>query len=219
MSKVLFIEDDLSWQDILRKLLETAGHEAQRATTFEAAIGILSGKKQFDVIVFDLRLGEKSPSDSQFVWLDAFIQGMTTRQLRIPPIIIVTGVDVTKREIVQAFTEYHDHIFGFFEKKDFDPKDFLRILKEAASYTPFGHARPRSFVHLLAYAVLMAAIVLATFGVLLWSVSQVSDPKTQQTILQVGGAVIVVVAVFITVFSQNTKLENVIEFISKIGRG
>ena len=218
MTRVLFIEDDSGWQDILRRLLETAGHEAQRATTFEAAIGILSGKKQFDVIVFDLRLGEKSPNDNQLVWLDAFIQGMTARQLRIPPIIIVTGVDVTRREIVQTFTEYHDHIFGFFDKKDLDPKDFLRRLKEVANYTSLGHARPRSFVHLLAYAVLMTAIVLATFGVLLWSVSQVSDPKTQQTILQVGGAVIVVVAVFVTVFSQNTKLENVIEFISKIGR-
>src|SRR3972149_312689 len=116
MTRVLFIEDDSGWQDILRRLLETAGHEAQRATTFEAAIGILSGKKQFDVIVFDLRLGEKSPNDNQLVWLDAFIQGMTARQLRIPPIIIVTGVDVTRREIVQTFTEYHDHIFGFFDK-------------------------------------------------------------------------------------------------------
>lgn len=219
MAKVLFIEDSPSWQDIVRKLLETAGHEAQRATTFDAAIGILSGKENFDVIVFDLRLGEKSPGDDTFVWLDALIQGMKARKLRIPPIIIVTGVDVTKREIVQAFTEYRGEIFGFFEKRDFDPKDFLHSIKEAVDHSPNGRPKSRSFSQLLAYTVLMTAIVLSTFAVLLWSVREIPDPQTQQTILQVGGVVIVVIAVFVTVFSQNTKLESVIQAVSKIWRG
>jgi uncharacterized membrane protein YcjF (UPF0283 family) len=65
----------------------------------------------------------------------------------------------------------------------------------------------------------MTVIVLSTFAVLLWSVGQIADPKTQQTILQVGGAVIVVIAIFVTVFSQNTKLENIMEGLSKILRG
>lgn len=219
MAKVLFIEDDPGWQDIVRRLLETAGHESQRATTFEAAMGCLSGKKKFDVIAFDLRLGEKFPGSDPFVWLDALIQGMTARKVEIPPIIIVTGVDVSKREIVQAFTEYRGHIFSFFEKKDFDPKDFLQSIKNAIDYSPDNRLKQRSFFQLFAYTLLMITIMLLTFGILLWIVRQVSDPKTQQTILQVGGAVIVVIAVFVTVFSQNTKLENVIESVSKIWRG
>lgn len=219
MAKALFIEDDPGWQDILRRMLETAGHESQRATTFEAAIGILSGKKQFDVIVFDLRLGEKPAGSNQFVWLDALIQGMIARKLKMPPIIILTGVDITKREIIQAFTEYRGYIFSFFEKKDFDPKDFLQSIKDAVDYSPDNRPKSRSFFQLFAYTLLMTAIMLLTFGILLWSVRQVPDPQTQQTILQVGGAVIVVIAVFVTVFSQNTKLENVIESVSKIWRG
>lgn len=219
MARVLFIEDDPSWQNVLRKLLETAGHESQRATTFEASIGCLSGKQSFDVVVFDLRLGEKSPSDDIFVWLDAFMQGMTARKLKVPPIIIVTGVDVTKREIIQAFTEYRGHVFNFFEKKDFDPKDFLQSIKDALDSSPNSRPKSRSFFQLLAYTLLMTTIVISTFAVLLWSVGQVPNPQTQQTVLQVGGAVIVVVAIFITVFSQNTKLEDVIESLSKIWRG
>lgn len=219
MAKALFIEDDPGWQDILRKLLETAGHENQRATTFEAAIGILSGKKQFDVIILDLRLGEKPARNDQFVWLEALIQGMIARQLKVPPIIIVTGVDVTKQEIIQAFTEYRGYIFSFFEKKDFDPRDFILTIKSAVDYQPSNHHKSRSGLQLLGYTLLMTAMMLATFGILLWSVKQISDPQTQQTILQVGGAVIVVIAVFVTVFSQNTKIENIIEPISKIWRG
>lgn len=219
MAKVLFIEDDPSWQDVLRKLLETAGHTSQRATTFEAAIGCLSGKQSFDVVVFDLRLGEKSASDDTFVWLDALIQGMNARKLTVPPIIIVTGVDVTKREIIQAFTEYRGRVFNFFEKRDFAPKDFLQSIKGAVDYSPDNRPKSRSFFQLLAYTLLMTIIVLSTFAVLLWSVGQIADPKTQQTILQVGGAVIVVIAIFVTVFSQNTRLENIMEGLSKILRG
>lgn len=219
MSKVLFIEDSSSWQDILRKLLETAGHEAHRANSFDSAINILSGRQPFDVIVFDLLLGEKSATDDTFLWLDALIQGMRTRKLVIPPIIIVTGVDVSKQEIIQAFTDYREVVFGFFEKRDFHPKDFLQTIKEGADYDSHSQRRPKSFGRLLAYTILMTLIVLSTFAVLLWSVKQISDPQTQQTILQVGGAVIVIIAVFITVFSQNTKLENIAEIIAKIWRG
>lgn len=219
MARVLFIEDDPSWQDILRRLLETAGHTFQRATTFEAAIGCLSGKQSFDVVVFDLRLGEKSASDNTFVWLDALIQGMNARKLKLPPIIIVTGVDVTKREIIQAFTEYRGHVSGFFEKRDFAPRDFLQSIKSVTDYLPDSRPQSRSFFQLLAYTLLMTVIVLSTFAVLLWSVGQIADPKTQQTILQVGGAVIVVIAIFVTVFSQNTRLENIMEGLSKILRG
>jgi hypothetical protein len=182
-------------------------------------MGCLSGKNQFDVIAFDLRLGEKPPGTDQFVWLDALVQGMTARKLPIPPVIIVTGVDVTKQEIIEAFTEFRGHVFAFFEKRDLDPKKFLQSIKDATAYSPDSRPRSRSFLQLLAYTLLMATVMLVTFGILLWSVRQVPDPQTQQTILQVGGAVIVVVAVFVTVFSQNTKLENVIESVSKIWRG
>ena len=220
MSKVLFIEDSRDWQDILRKLLETAGHEAYHAPNLDIAISLISSKQHFDGIIFDLRLGEEpSVTTKSFAWLDALIQGMVARKQEVPPIIIVTGIAVTKKDIVFAFTEYKEFIYGFFEKRDLNPKEFLKLVKSAATYSSSTKTSKKSFLTLFIYTMLMTAIMLLTFGVLSWTVQQISDPQTQQTILQVGGAVIVVIAIFITVFSQNTKLENFIEAISKIWRG
>jgi CheY-like chemotaxis protein len=219
MTKVLFIEDSIRWQEILRKLLETAGYESQRANSFEAALGCLSEKDKYDVIVLDLLLGEKFEGESIFVWLDALIQGLITRKLQIPPIIIMTGVDVSKRDVIQVFTEYRGYVYAFFEKHDFDPKDFLKSIREAKNFSPSNNNQPRPFIYLFVYALLMVLIAITIFGILLWSVNQITDPKTQQTILQVGGAVIVVIGIFIAVFSQNSKVENVIESLTKIIKG
>ena len=218
MATVFFIEDNPGWQDILGQLLETAGHQTRRATTIEVALDILSGKQRFDVIVFDLLLVDGAPTDDPFVWLDAFIQGMTARRLEIPPIIILTGIDVSKRDVIQTFTQYRGHIFGFFEKQNLEAKHFLQTVKDAVDSHSI-RPRPKSFLQLLSYTLLMSAIILLTFAVLLSTVRQIPDPKTQQTILKVGGSVIVIIAIFLAMFSQNTKLEDVIGPISKIWRG
>jgi CheY-like chemotaxis protein len=214
MARVLFIEDDPSWQEILRELLETAGHEAQRANTIESAMGILRGKQKFDTVVFDLRLGAKALGDDPFVWLDALVDGLKARKLRVPPIIIVTGVDVTTQQVARSFTQFRGIVFSFFEKKDLNRKDFMQSIKDATN-----HPRPRSSLQLLASALLMSVLVVSTFAILLWSVGQIPNPQTQQVLLQTGGALIVVIVIFVAVFSQNAKLEDVIESISKIWRG
>jgi DNA-binding response OmpR family regulator len=220
MAKVLFIEDNLGWQDTMQRLLNTAGHEACRATSFDIAIALLGGKQRFDLIVFDLRLSEEDVNINSFVWLDALIQGMKARKLFVPPIVIVTGLDITKKDIVHIFTEYRDYVYGFFEKKDFNPKDFMQSLKTITNPSTLpSQTKGRPFISILGYTLLMTTIMLLTFSTLLRIVGQVQDPQVQQTILQVGGTVIVVIAIFVSVFSQNTKLENVIEWISKILRG
>jgi len=101
MAKVLFIDDDPDWQQTLQELLATAGHQSHRATTFETAINILNSKEIYDLIVFDLRLGKALSNSDQFIWLDAFVKGMKARNLHIPSVIVVTGVDVTKQDIVK----------------------------------------------------------------------------------------------------------------------
>jgi CheY-like chemotaxis protein len=219
MAKVLFVEDDVSWQEILEELLETAGHETQRAPTIDAALGILRGKQKYDVIVFDLKLGTKSKNDDPFTWLDAFIQGILMRKLQVPPIIILSGVELTKIQIIQAFTEYRGYIFNIFEKSDLTSlrKAFLQNIKNATNLNPFS--RPKSIFHLFVYTFLLSLIALIVFAILVWSVKQIPDPQTQQTILQIGGGLIVVIAIFIAIFSQNAKLQDVAETIQKIWRG
>ena len=179
MAKVLFIEDNPDWQNLVQQLLKTAGHEASSAKTFDTAIDILNSKQKFDVIVFDLALGDNIGHDP-FVWLDALIQGSAVSKVEMPPVVIVTGVDVSKQQIIKAFTEYRDSVFCFFEKRDFDPKEFLQSIKRVTDYSPRKSTTPTSLRQLLTFALLMTAVVLITFGVLLWSLQQISDPKTQQ---------------------------------------
>ncbi len=220
MANVLFIEDDISWQGVLEELLETAGHKAQRATTIDAALAILQGKQKYDVIVFDLKLGAISLDNDLFTWLTALIQGMIARKLRIPPIIILSGVELSNSQIIQAFTEHRGYVYNIFSKSELAStrKLFMLNIKSAVEHSPSANP-PKSFVHILGYTILMSLIVLAVFAVLIWSVGQISDAQTQQTIIQVGGALIVVIAIFVAVFSQNAKLQDIAETIQKIWRG
>ncbi len=216
MARVLFIEDDTRWQNKLQELLEIAGHEAQYVSTIDAALACIDRKKSFDVISFDLRLEEKEPNYPTFTWLHAFVDGMGKRGTRKIPIIILTGVNMTKDEIIQAFTEYQ--IFHLFEKQYFDPEKFLSCIKKVESDPIFEQPKSKSLLHVLFYTILIVLIMLIIFQILLWSVKQIPDPKTQQSIIQVGGSVLIIMMIFIAVLSQNTKIEKIVEIITKIWR-
>lgn len=218
MARILLVEDEISWINLHTRFLSTAGNEIQLASSFDAAVTMLRGKQKFDLIVFDLYLTH-NPGDDPYVWISALIEGFKSDRVSVPPIVIVTGLDLPKPQIIRAFTEFRGHVYGFFEKSNFDSREFLNCVKAAISTTSSYSSRPRSIFYLFSFAIMMVTIVLSIFAVLIWSVKQIPDPNSQQTILQVGGAVIVVVAIFITVFNQNTKLENIIESISKIWRG
>ena len=220
MARVLFIEDDVSWQGVLEELIETAWHESKRATTIDTAIALMVGKQKYDVIVFDLKLGAISLDNDLFTRLDALIQGLGARKLQIPPVIILSGVEMSKQQIIQAFTEYRGYVYNIFSKSELasNRKSFLLTIKQSASHST-GTSAPKSFFKILGYATLMSLIVFAVFGMLIWSVRQIPDPQTQQTIVQIGGALIVIIAIFISIFSQNEKLQDFAETIQKIWRG
>ena len=219
MARVLFIEDDAGWQKTIRRLLETAGHEAYYASTIDSALASLSDNKSFDVIAFDLRLGDKIPNYSTFLWLHAFVNGMEHRKMKIPPIVILTGVDISKDEIIEAFTEFRLYLINLFEKKNLDPKKFLSCINDAEKIHVYSQPQPKSFKYLLLNTLLIMIIMLIPFGILLWRIQQVPDPETQRTILQIGGAIIVIATAFIAVFSQYTKIESIMEVFTKVCRG
>jgi CheY-like chemotaxis protein len=217
MARVLFIEDSLDWQDRIQRLLNAAGHDSCRATNVDNAFTLLGGKPRVDIIVFDLRLSDEDKNISSFAWLDALIQGMNSRNLSVPPIVIVTGIDITKEDVVQIFNEYRDYVYGLFEKHDFKHKEFMKSLKTISVPSNISHqVKGRPFVSILGYTLLMTVIMLITFLTLLQIVGQVSDPDVQKTILQVGGTVIVFIVIFVAAFSQNARIENILEWISKI---
>jgi len=217
MARVLLVEDDSSWMDIYRRYCNIAGVELHSASSFDQAVSILHGKKKFDLIIFDLIL-MSTGGKSAFTWLDALIYGMKAEKLDIPPIIICTGMSFGKKEIIRLFTKYQGKLYGFFEKSTFDFDEFTICVRSAINPDAQRGSTAKSSLRLFATAIFMSIIVLFIFGVLLFGLNKISDPLTQQTFLKVGSALVIVIAVFIAVFNQNAKIEDVIAAISKIWR-
>lgn len=222
MANVLFVEDSPTWQLLLEAILDTAGHETKYVSTLNSAIELFSAKSRIDVIVFDLNLDDAIDTHSPYAWLDALKDGLVARKIKIPPIIIVTGIIVDKEKIRRCFTEYRGIVFDFFEKEELrtNPervREFLQSVKLADEFHT-QESRLKSFLSILGYSILMAFIVVLIIGVLSFSVNQFSDPKTQQVFLRIGGILIIVFAIFVKMFSQGTKIEEVIESIAKIWR-
>lgn len=132
MANILFIEDNPSWQKSLRRILETAGHTLDSANDFQTAIKRIQ-EVDFDVIVFDLFLGGDQDSEEPLVWMQALIEGLNSRALRVPPIIVITGYPISQNEIVNAFTNYRDIVYDFFEKASFETGRFLQSIKDATA--------------------------------------------------------------------------------------
>ena len=219
MAKVLFIEDNPTWQNIVKRILNTAGHETSGAGTFETAIDILNSKIIFDVIIFDLNLGDGFVvSEDPFIWLDALIQGLQSRKIEVPPIIIVTGVEIAKRQIIRSFTQYRDYVFSFFEKAEFDAKEFLSCIKDAAERRANSSVPKVSIFKIIFYAFFMVLIALLIFGGLLFSVQRIPDPSTQKSFLQIGGGLIVVILLFTIALSKSVKIDDIISSVIKIWR-
>lgn len=227
MAKVLFIEDDPSWQEILKDLLDTANHDALYAPTLNLAILALNNRENFDVIIFDLHLPLKAVNENPekpkspfgknpFVWLDALIEGIKGKKIKLPQIIIVTAIKISTRDVSTCFTKYRGTVYHLFDKNDFDDQEFMDSIKDAAEYSLPSKANPVNYWHKLVNALLMTFIAITIFGILLFSISQIPDPDTQQTFLKIGGALLIVVAIFITMFSQNTKIEDIVESIIKV---
>jgi CheY-like chemotaxis protein len=212
VKKILFIEDDPEWQEIMKELMQTAGHETIRANSHTDAIKLLTNNEHFNAILFDLKLGLTPINDRPFMWLDALVQGLNERNIDLCPIIIITSASLSKNQVREAFTRFRGIVFDLFDKnpktKTFDSLEaLLQSINEATKYEL--QKKPPSFWHLLINSLLMTGIITASIGILLWAVTQIADAKTQQTFIQWGGAIIVVFVLFLIITGQYAKLEDI----------
>src|SRR5262249_23206493 len=136
---------------------------------------------------------------------------------KMPPIVIITGYDLPKKQIICAFTDFRGIVFGYFEKSSMEPKEFMQCIKDATSQSSYkgSNSKPTA-ARLFFSALLMITIVLSIFALLLWITGQIPDPQTQQTVLKTGGALIIVIAIFIAVFNNSEKIESIAEIVSKV---
>ena len=113
MPKILIIEDDTSFAQMLQKFLERKGYAIE--TSFTA----LDGKRKLKQTVFDLVLTDLRLPDQDGIELIAEIQG------RIP-IIVMTGYAEVRTAVKAMKKGAYDYI-----AKPFTPDEVLRIIKAA----------------------------------------------------------------------------------------
>ncbi|MFQ5852402.1 MAG: response regulator [Candidatus Binatia bacterium] len=124
--RILLVEDEKNWQDMLHSILEEEGYEAEIALSYGEALGELR-RKAFDLAVIDLRL--VSSIDEENLDGMALLGDALNRRV---PVIVVTGYG-TPKLVEEAYGEYG--VFSFLEKKNFDSSRFRELTREAIAAT------------------------------------------------------------------------------------
>lgn len=124
-NKVLIVEDDAGWRNILEDLLNETGFQVHSSTSFGEALGLLRRDK-FSLAVLDLSLNqpvrnsdEQEPHGYQLLEI--------TKANNIPA-IVVSGFS-EPQEIKRIYSHYS--ISAYVEKQTFDRAIFKRILEDA----------------------------------------------------------------------------------------
>jgi DNA-binding NarL/FixJ family response regulator len=131
--KILVVEDDAGWRNILSEILVEANMRVQICSGYGEALGHLQ-RTSFNLAIVDLYL-DGAVSDPASIWLthrqttnlDGYQLISTFHDLRIPA-IVVSGVGIPER-IVQTFAEYG--IFSFISKQNFNRQIFLDTVHSA----------------------------------------------------------------------------------------
>jgi RNA polymerase sigma factor (sigma-70 family) len=126
--KVLVVEDDAGWRNILEELLADAGFQVVTCASFGDAFGYLRREK-FTLTVIDLFLQaaintwDKSTIDPK---QDGY-QLLATARAESIPAIVVSGI-TEPEEIQRIYSEYS--ISAYIEKQAFDRAAFRRVVEE-----------------------------------------------------------------------------------------
>jgi len=130
--KVLIVEDDAGWRNILEELLSDLGFQARACASFGDAIGHLRREK-FALAVIDLSLkGIYAVGDEARQDLDGY-QLLARIHADGVPMIVVSGV-ADPEEIQKIYSEYS--ISAYIEKQTFDRAVFRRAVEEIRSANP-----------------------------------------------------------------------------------
>jgi len=134
-NKVLVVEDDAGWRNILSELLADGGHQVRLCASFGDALGCLRREK-FNLAIVDLSLTNgvswgKDPLGESEVRSPGSLEGYqllaNIKEMKIPTIVVsgIASID----QIQRAYTEHS--IFAFLEKQAFDRATFQRLVREA----------------------------------------------------------------------------------------
>lgn len=123
-SKILIVEDNADWRELLAGLLQREGHGVKAVAALPEAHAYIRRAKDLDLAILDVRLVEADEVNEQGMQLLADIR---TGQ-PFTRVILITGhgtMDMQRR----AFRQHK--AFDFFRKEEFDAQEFRQSVREA----------------------------------------------------------------------------------------
>lgn len=169
--RILHVEDDPAWRDIIRRLLgNEKGVELEQAATISEAHN-LNLEHQFNIILADLNMSGITEQDimtglrnfERLMFEVAIDQGPRRLEER-PRIVILTGIPATQKEITDTINTYPGWIWGWLEKSRFVGEDIKTVIaalqrhRRRTEKLVYVSAWPGGLVQLGAY--LLSALVI-----------------------------------------------------------
>ena len=132
-SRILVVEDDEFWQDLIRETLETEYRVLVAATYDEAKLVLEKVKNQqerVDAVTVDMGLPSELQSAGATIEAGQRIVNYMSRFHPHVPCIVVTGLpDISTTQVRNLFKRYN--VFDFIAKAEFDLGEFLDTVKRA----------------------------------------------------------------------------------------
>lgn len=131
--RVLVVEDDPFWQDLIRETLE-AEYQVVVAATYDDARHVLDKVKnrqeRVDLVTVDMGLPSQSDGEDAIVEAGQRIVSYLSRYQPHIPCIVVTGLpDISTTQVRDLFKRYN--VFDFIAKSRFDLGEFLDTVERA----------------------------------------------------------------------------------------
>jgi len=121
--RVLVVEDNPMWQEILQESLTDIGCLVEVAGTFGEARQKLQGHR-FNLVTIDAHLGRELETQEGILLLNYVRNHVGTAV----PVIIISG-EIAKRDVVRAFTKFS--VANVLLKEHFDYDEFREAVREA----------------------------------------------------------------------------------------
>ncbi len=122
--KILVVDDQQGWRELLDDILRQEGHEVKTAENMDSAIGLLKSEK-FDIAVLDMRLVDSSSYNIDGMRV---LKEAKERQPSIKAIVLTGYSDEEQKK--RALDFYHAD--GYYEKapdgNPFDIDEFIQII-------------------------------------------------------------------------------------------
>lgn len=122
--KILIVEDNADWRDLLTGLLQREGHEVEAVASLPDGRAHVAAARDLDLAVVDIRLVEADETNEEGLSLLADIRARQPHTR----VVMISG-HATMGIQRRAFREFR--AFDFFRKEEFDTDEFRRTVREA----------------------------------------------------------------------------------------